>query len=184
MVVAFYATTYEIGASLDPVRTPGTNPWLAGFGFLTVMAGCGIATYMRVTNPAALVVALMAIFATDTGAIIVGKYLRLGGKIIRRRFSPVISPNKTWEGTIGGVLFGTALAVVVAAVLSVQLSAIRIAMIVLISVASVVGDLLQSAWKRSAGFKDSGKLLGAMGGVYDRLDSFNVGMIVGVLLIV
>ncbi|MGB5329110.1 MAG: phosphatidate cytidylyltransferase, partial [Gammaproteobacteria bacterium] len=89
------------------------------------------------------------------------------------KLAPSISPGKTWEGVIGGLLANLVWIVGVY-----QLSSgwdLGFAQFLIISLAtsliSVVGDLFESILKREAGVKDSGKLLPGHGGVMDRIDS-------------
>lgn len=110
---------------------------------------------------------LALVWAADIGAYFAGKAL---GK---RKLAPVISPNKTWEGAVGGLL----LAFTVAALLNVlgaftlqwPLFFIIVAATV---VASIVGDLFISMLKRHASVKDSSHLLPGHGGILDRVDSW------------
>jgi phosphatidate cytidylyltransferase len=109
---------------------------------------------------------LFMIWATDSGAYFVGKSM---GK---RKLWPVISPNKTIEGAIGGIFFSILVAIISYAVDFVDLSVIQIIMIsVLVGIFGQIGDLAQSAYKRIYGVKDSGTLLPGHGGILDRLDS-------------
>ena len=113
-----------------------------------------------------LLTALMVVWAADTGAYFSGR--RFG----KRKLSPNISPNKTVEGQVGGLL----LAVVVGVVLSLvagasveQLPAVALVSAIA-ALFSVVGDLFESLLKRHAGVKDSGHLIPGHGGILDRLD--------------
>ncbi|THB73752.1 MAG: phosphatidate cytidylyltransferase [Desulfobacteraceae bacterium] len=109
---------------------------------------------------------LIIIFANDTGAYYAGTYM---GK---RSLSPSISPNKTIEGSIGGIVAS----VIVGAVFNLlyfqeallALKAIPCAAI--LAVAGQIGDLFESALKRAGGIKDSGKILPGHGGMLDRID--------------
>jgi phosphatidate cytidylyltransferase len=110
---------------------------------------------------------LLAVFAADTFAFFAG---RLVG---RHRMAPVMSPRKTWEG----FLFGTAAAVAVAffaiypdrdVFLTVWQSLVLGAVL---AAAGALGDLFESLIKRDMGAKDSGRLLGAHGGILDRVDA-------------
>lgn len=114
--------------------------------------------------------AMLTTFANDTGAFFVGRAL---GK---HPLAPAISPNKTWEGALGGLLSAIAAAIIVSAILNLfspfyveywQLIILGF----LISLFAQFGDLLESLLKRNMGVKDSGKLLLGHGGVLDRLDS-------------
>ncbi|EKN64065.1 phosphatidate cytidylyltransferase [Neobacillus bataviensis LMG 21833] len=106
---------------------------------------------------------LFMIWATDSGAYFIGKALG------RRKLWPEISPNKTIEGSIGGVVCA-----VIVAILFVLLTDIKgsiIAITIVLSVFGQIGDLVQSAFKRHFNVKDSGKILPGHGGILDRFDS-------------
>ena len=119
-----------------------------------------------------LLIALMIVWATDSGAYFAGR--AFGGKLFKgRRLAPRISPNKTIEGLLGGVAAGVLVALAMAplagaGVAELPLVAIAAAATVLFS---VVGDLFESLLKRHVGAKDSGSLIPGHGGVLDRLDS-------------
>jgi phosphatidate cytidylyltransferase len=109
---------------------------------------------------------LFMIWATDSGAYFVGKSM---GK---RKLWPVISPNKTIEGAVGGVFFSIVVAVICYAGSFVDFSLMPILIIsVLVGVFGQIGDLAESAFKRIYDVKDSGNLLPGHGGILDRLDS-------------
>ncbi len=118
-----------------------------------------------------LLVALAVVWAADTGAYFSGR--RFGGKLFKgRKLAPRISPNKTIEGLVGGVLAamvaGVLLALVAGATTA-QLPAVALVSL-LAGLFSVVGDLFESLLKRHAGVKDSGHLIPGHGGILDRLD--------------
>lgn len=95
----------------------------------------------------------------------------VGSKIGRHKMAPVISPNKSWEGSIAGFLSALAVALVWSLV---RLGEVRWELLVLAAVTAVVaqsGDLLESMVKRGAGVKDSSQVLPGHGGFYDRLDA-------------
>jgi phosphatidate cytidylyltransferase len=81
-----------------------------------------------------------------------------------------LSPKKTWEGTVASFVGSLAVALLFARWLSVPLPHL-LAMAAVGNVAGQAGDLLESAYKRSAGVKDSGGLLPGHGGVLDRIDA-------------
>ena len=130
------------------------------------------------TNGPSLVTFLLCVvWAGDTAALYVG---RLWG---RHKLAPLLSPNKTWEGTVASVA-GSLLAAGGLLALAHQLEIWNSARLsfpeevwywlllaVLVNVAGQVGDLAESALKRSAGVKDSGNLLPGHGGVLDRMDA-------------
>jgi phosphatidate cytidylyltransferase len=109
---------------------------------------------------------VLVTWAADTGAYYVGT------TIGRRQLAPIISPNKTIEGLIGGLVLAIAMAVVARAWFLPSFSlADCLATGLLLTMAGVLGDLSESALKRSAGVKDSGTLIPAHGGILDRVDS-------------
>lgn len=109
---------------------------------------------------------LFIIWATDSGAYFVGKSL---GK---RKLWPEISPNKTVEGSIGGVVCAIVVAILFGLLTDLGESILQITLItIVLSVFGQIGDLAESAFKRHYGVKDSGKLLPGHGGVLDRFDS-------------
>jgi len=115
-------------------------------------------------GPKLLMFALVITWVGDTAAYFVGRAL---GK---RRMAPVLSPNKTWEGTVASILGALLVAIVFARWLSVPLPHL-LGMAAAGNIAGQAGDLVESAYKRSAGVKDSGSLLPGHGGVLDRIDA-------------
>lgn len=109
---------------------------------------------------------LLAVFIGDTAAHI------LGSLYGRRKLAPTISPSKTEEGLIAGVLVGVAAPVIAAVAFQSWLDPLDAALIGLAAaLAAPVGDLFESLLKRDAQVKDSGALLGPHGGVLDRIDA-------------
>ena len=121
---------------------------------------------------------LSAVVLCDAGAYFAGR--RFG----RRKLAPRISPSKTVEGAIGGLAEGTLGALAAKAVFDVfwpELSAAlgwraAVAIGFVVSVAGMIGDLVESLLKRDARTKDAGHLLPGMGGVLDRIDSPLLGI--------
>lgn len=108
----------------------------------------------------------VVVWSTDIGAYMIGR------KIGKHKLWPVISPNKTWEGSIGAVICALILTAVYVA--CVPLPEDQITMIILaffLSIVGQMGDLVESAYKRFYGVKDSGKILPGHGGILDRFDS-------------
>ena len=91
----------------------------------------------------------------------------------RRPLSPSISPKKTVEGAIGGLVFGTATLVLGGRFVFPATGFLMLALVgAAVSALGIVGDLFESLLKRSAGLKDSGALIPGHGGVLDRIDSW------------
>ncbi|MDF2634964.1 MAG: phosphatidate cytidylyltransferase [Pelosinus sp.] len=108
--------------------------------------------------------AFIGTWANDTFAYFVGS--RFG----RHKLCPAISPAKTIEGSVGG-MFGSILAIIVLGLLFKLPVSHSVVMGILVGVTAPIGDLAESAIKRFAGVKDSGKLLPGHGGILDRFDS-------------
>lgn len=137
----------------------------------------------RLTGINFLLSVLVLVWVADSGAYFAGR--ALGGKFFANKLAPSISPGKTWEGVIGGIS-----AVFVVGLLWIygdrhwapeslsvysRLLAAGIPVLLLgcafLTAMSVVGDLVESLFKRSAGVKDSSNLLPGHGGVLDRVDA-------------
>ncbi len=117
-------------------------------------------------NGLLLLAIFIFIWVNDTGAYLVGS--RWG----KRRLAPSISPKKSVEGSIGGLLLVLLSAVVLRLLLFPELSWLSILLIAtVVAVFGTIGDLFESSLKRRAGVKDSGKLIPGHGGILDRIDS-------------
>ncbi|MFD1360368.1 phosphatidate cytidylyltransferase [Lentibacillus salinarum] len=109
---------------------------------------------------------LVVIWATDTGAYFCG---RAFGK---QKLWPKISPNKTIEGAVGGIVLAAAVGIIFHIAFPFPYDMITVITVtVLVSIAGQIGDLVESAFKRHYGVKDAGKILPGHGGILDRLDS-------------
>ncbi|MET0497959.1 MAG: phosphatidate cytidylyltransferase [Steroidobacteraceae bacterium] len=119
---------------------------------------------LHAMSPQLLLFVLLLVVAADVGAYFAGR--QFGS----HKLAPRVSPGKTWEGVGGGLAGAMVLAVI--GVYWFNLSpAPFIGLCAVVFVASVVGDLTESMFKRHAGVKDSGSLLPGHGGVLDRIDS-------------
>ena len=145
-----------------PTPVPATVRWLAGFAVLLPLFMALRALYTL--SPALLLFALLVVWVADSGAYFAGR--RFG----RVKLAPKISPGKTWEGVIGGLVAVIALCVAATAWLDVSAVAF-IPFCLAVAGLSIVGDLTVSMFKRTAGVKDSGTLFPGHGGVLDRVDS-------------
>lgn len=135
----------------------------------------------QTNGPSLVAFLLCAVWAGDTTALYVGKAWG------RHKMAPRLSPNKTWEGTVGsliGSLLVTAGLLGLAHLLATQWDSVVLSypediwywlvLAVVVNIGAQVGDLAESALKRSAGVKDSGSLLPGHGGVLDRIDALIV----------
>ncbi|MDA1373042.1 MAG: phosphatidate cytidylyltransferase [Proteobacteria bacterium] len=172
------------------IRSTGALLW----GMLFLGYGVSHAAYLLTLSEIAagpLGVAgwfLFLVILTECDDIFQAIVGRLFGSHNRHRISPVISPNKTWEGFFGGMLVIVILAPIIAPWLttlgtqpgpfaltaSLQPFVAPILAALLISCAGFFGDINMSAIKRDSGVKDSSKLLPGMGGVIDRVDSLTM----------
>jgi phosphatidate cytidylyltransferase len=115
-------------------------------------------------GPLLLLFAMVIVWVSDSVAYFVGR------AIGKHPLAPKLSPKKTWEGTVAGFLGSLAIALLFERWLAIP-RADLLAMAAVGNIAGQVGDLLESAYKRSAGIKDSGSLLPGHGGVLDRIDA-------------
>jgi len=119
-----------------------------------------------------LLLALLLVWAADTGAYFTGR--KFGGKWFGgRRLAPRISPNKTIEGALGGVALALLVALAgapLAGATAAQLPAVLLVAALTVAF-SIAGDLFESLLKRHVGVKDSSHLIPGHGGVLDRIDS-------------
>jgi len=166
LAVLYAAALWWLVALLWVCRFPTPIPvgvaWLCGL--LTVVPAWLAVDWLYRSSIWLLLAMLVLVWLADIGAYFSG---RAFGRV---KLAPRVSPGKSWEGVIGGLL----LAVAVAAGVTVYLGA-RPLVVVPLAVAvvsvSVVGDLAVSMFKRHAGVKDSGRLFPGHGGVLDRIDS-------------
>ena len=121
-----------------------------------------------------LLFALVVVMAADVGAYFAGSCFG------RLRLAPKVSPGKSWEGVIGGVLASLVVAAIGAPLLVWPLTAV-LWLAAAAAAFSVVGDLTESLMKRHSGLKDSGGLFPGHGGVLDRFDSLSAGVPIFVL---
>lgn len=129
---------------------------------------------LHAEGPQLLLFLLLLVVAADIGAYFAG---RAFGK---HKLAPKVSPGKTWEGVCGGLLAALLMAAV--GVWWFDMSTVPFMILCLVvAIASVVGDLTESLFKRHAGLKDSGSLLPGHGGVLDRVDSVTAAAPVFVL---
>jgi phosphatidate cytidylyltransferase len=136
-------------------------------GFLALVPAWVALAYLYLSKPAGpeMVLYLLGlVWAADIGAFFAG---RTFGRV---KLAPRVSPSKTWEGVLGGLIFGAVVAALGAAWLK-QPRLGFICLSVAVVFVSIVGDLTESMFKRYAGVKDSGALFPGHGGVLDRIDS-------------
>jgi phosphatidate cytidylyltransferase len=137
--------------------------WMLVAVWIGAMPACWIA--LRAGVPwVGLVAAVLAVKSNDMGAYFAGRFLG------RHRMAPWISPKKTWEGFMGGLVASVGVGAWAGAMCGAGLAA-GMAFGIVASVLGPLGDLSESILKRQAEAKDSGRLLPGMGGMFDVMDS-------------
>lgn len=135
------------------------------FGLMYVPGLLSFQMNLAKTGPAWIVLLYASVWAADSMAFYVGK------SIGKRKLYPEISPNKTVAGAVGSLLGGIIGAVIIKATLLAQLSIVHTVIIGLtVGLSTIIGDLVESMFKRDAGVKDSSHILPGHGGVLDKLD--------------
>ncbi|MDP4162669.1 MAG: phosphatidate cytidylyltransferase [Bacillota bacterium] len=136
--------------------------------FAALYVGIGFYSFYETRHNGLLYIfySLFIIWATDSGAYFVGKAM---GK---NKLWPEISPNKTVEGSVGGVVCAIAVAALFILLTDIHASFWQLVGITaLLSIFGQLGDLVESAFKRHYNVKDSGSILPGHGGILDRFDS-------------
>lgn len=169
LITAYALWQYEMKSSQTvPANWFATVAGLVLFGWV-----CGHFFRLRALPDMAwqwTMLAMLGTWIADSGAYLVGRFM--AGKIVfgKHALSPRLSPNKTVEGFLGGVVLGTLFTVLVGSWVGIAyLPALLLGL--LVSTIGTVGDLGISLLKREAGVKDSGTLFPGHGGALDRIDS-------------
>ncbi|WEV60571.1 phosphatidate cytidylyltransferase [Streptococcaceae bacterium ESL0729] len=143
-----------------------------GFPFLSAFyIGIGFQSLLnaRLNSLFVVFLALFIVWATDIGAYF------FGSKYGRHKLIPSISPNKTVEGSLGGILSAVATSFLMAIIFSKYAPNISLGKLlfltIIFSVVAQLGDLVESSIKRQYRVKDSGNILPGHGGILDRFDS-------------
>jgi phosphatidate cytidylyltransferase len=153
---------------------PGRAPGLLVAGMIVLLPA---ALAMTALEPRRLLMILMLVWLADSAAYFAG---RAWG---RRKLAPSISPGKTWEGALAGVAAALVWAIICRRYFDEAAWPRYLAGAALLAVASILGDLFESAAKRRAGVKDSGTLLPGHGGILDRIDSATAVLPLSALLL-
>ncbi|HEX2643535.1 MAG TPA: phosphatidate cytidylyltransferase [Thermoanaerobaculia bacterium] len=150
-------------------RTPLDEvlPALGILGFGTAYFALPISSlhYLQQVDPWLVFLLLAIVWLGDTAAYYVGS--RIG----RHKMAPVVSPKKSWEGSIASLLTAVGAAAAWSAWRLGHLDGAILALAAVVSIAAQVGDLVESLIKRGSGVKDSGHILPGHGGILDRMDA-------------
>lgn len=160
------------------------TPLLAVIGYLLLVPSWAAVVQLQqagalgLAGPWALLFVLVWVWAADTGAYFAGRAFG------RHKLAPDVSPGKTIEGLVGGLLLALAVAAAVAVLVPARGDLWAVLLVALITVlASVLGDLFESMVKRQAGIKDSGTILPGHGGMLDRIDSVTAALPVALAML-
>lgn len=162
LIIIFGISIYE----LIKLRVFSLQSLLAFILIVTAI----LCLYLYELERSLILIAVMISVATDAFAFFAGKVLG------RNKIFPIISPNKTLEGTIGGVVSSVVInSLMITLIFQNLLKTLDVIMLTLMificAVAAVFGDLLISSIKRQANLKDTGSLIPGHGGLLDRIDS-------------
>ncbi len=174
VLVGLTATLLRNGA------TPGQEAAGSVLILVYVALPFALITHLLAFGAQVFVGFMLLLWTTDTGAYLVGRSMG------RTPLLPRVSPKKTVEGLAGGVLLAVLVAWLLFQYWPVLSLAQWMACAAVVAVTSTVGDLLESAFKRAAGVKDSGRVLPGHGGILDRFDGFLLAlpaMLITVLLL-
>jgi len=165
LALALLLAAVPLGAAL--ARLLGSAALWTGLGIAYLGAPALALVWLRSaaeSGLAMLIWLLLVVWATDTAAYIAGRLL--GGP----RLAPRISPSKTWSGLGGGMLGAGLVGALAAALAGSERLAQAAGLGAALAVVAQIGDLAESALKRRAGLKDSGRLIPGHGGLLDRVD--------------
>jgi phosphatidate cytidylyltransferase len=174
LIATLVAQAFRFRADFSKMLT-GVGVTVLGVLYVALLGGYLLATRMGFENGTNLSTHLLGyfflvIFASDIGAYLSG---RAFGK---RKLAPAISPGKTVEGLIGGLMAAAAGAAIATATFFPELPyQFSIPLALALASVGVLGDLTESAMKRAAGAKDAASILPGHGGFLDRLDSLLFG---------
>jgi phosphatidate cytidylyltransferase len=168
-LTALVATATLVLLEPGDIPSAGHRLGLASFGVFYVgglAAPLAILQRDAIQGRAWVLLAVAVTFGNDTGAYFAGRALG------RHKLYPAVSPAKTVEGAVGGLVAALAIMLGVRATLSPWLTVADCLWVALpASVLGPIGDLVESLIKRSAGVKDSGRLIPGHGGMLDRIDA-------------
>ena len=167
VLAAILAVAFLVLPRASDIPAAGSRLFAAEFGVFYVGALVSTLPLLhRMGGPSWLALAIAVTFANDTGAYFVGRALG------RHKLAPALSPGKTIEGAVGGLVAALTVIFVTGWAFMPYLSAGEcLGMGLAVSVVGPAGDLIESLIKRTAGVKDSGRAIPGHGGILDRIDA-------------
>jgi phosphatidate cytidylyltransferase len=156
-----------LGLAAVALLSPGRRNWIAtGFGYAAAAQIASVLVRLdQVWGFVALILVLLVVWVTDIGGYFAGR--GIGGP----KLWPRVSPKKTWAGAVGGFVASLVIAAGFAA-FGLGKTGPLLLLGAVLSIASQLGDLFESAVKRRFGVKDSSHIIPGHGGLMDRLDGF------------
>ena len=163
VLILLGTTVFNTGRySYSEAVFPIASSFYVGFGFHHLVVA-------RSNSLNTVLFALFIVWATDIGAYMIGRQFG------RRKLMPTVSPNKTVEGSLGGIVSAMVVAALFMAfdhsLYSRYGFIVTLLLVIIFSIFGQFGDLVESAIKRRFGVKDSGKIIPGHGGILDRFDS-------------
>lgn len=157
---------YEVWSAKGNVR----RLVYALFGYLYAVVPFGLTSYIiqdvsGAYHPEWMLLLFAVIWCNDTFAYLVGM------SIGKHKMCPRVSPKKSWEGFAGGMASAIGIAIVISKIFALMSLEKALLLCVLVAVSGVLGDLVESLFKRTAQIKDSGNMIPGHGGVLDRFDA-------------
>lgn len=180
---ALYWAAALFWGALAPAALAGRMPLggagaKAALGLLVLLSTAAALLQLRLLGPGLLLGYMAVVWVSDTAAYFAGR--RFG----RHKLAPSVSPGKTWEGVAGAALavaaYGAGWGAWGLGKHGAALAAF-VVFLLLLAALGIVGDLLESALKRQAGVKDSGRVLPGHGGILDRIDALTAALPVAAL---
>lgn len=176
LIAVLITQTFRFQADFSKMLT-GIGATVLGVLYVAFLGGFMIATRVGFTESLVphLSTKLLAFFFLVSFGADAGAYY-CGRNFGKRKLMPKVSPGKTWEGAIGGLILSVGFAATASATFFPELTyKFSIPLVIVMTVFGIFGDLAESAMKRGAGAKDAANILPGHGGLLDRLDSLLFG---------
>lgn len=159
ILLLIYTVIVKNSFTFDDAAFTLLGAFYVGIGFYYLMA-------TREAGLEFIIFALLVVWSTDSGAYFTGR------KFGKNKLWPEISPNKTIEGFVGGIVIAIVFAIIMQLIYPFDVSWLALIIVTIVSsIFGQLGDLVESAIKRHYSVKDSGNLLPGHGGILDRFDS-------------